>query len=600
MDIEVVSSAKELGTVRRSNQALMPDRIGISEGQSSDYNIFPFHSLGSGKIFSGFDTLADFLAGSKLVVLDGYAGIYWNVVREALEIEFSKAGKTVKWFEAADHLKAGSDIEEMVIPFLGTPGSVWGTKTDLRLKDFFVADTIESISPDKAADINIVIGTGASLCAWDATVVYFDLPKNELQYRMRSGSISNLGVAKAEDAVSMYKRFYFVDWVVLNQHKQDLAKRMAVVADTQWGTKVNWVKAPDLFEGLRKLSGSVFRARPWFEPGAWGGQFMKDRIPGLNKDEVNYAWSFELISPENGLVFESEGRLLEVSFDFLMNNEYEAVLGKHAERFKTEFPIRFDFLDTYDGGNLSIQCHPSLDYIQKEFGENITQDETYYMLEAKQDAVVYLGFQEDIDPAKFRQELDESNREEKEVDVEKYVKALPARKHDLFLIPNGTVHSAGEGALVLEISATPYIFTFKMYDWVRMDLEGNPRPINIDHAFRNLNFDRKGERVEEELVSKPYILDKGADWSLYHLPTHAEHFYDIHRMEFNTEISIETANVCHILMLVEGTTVGIETADGTQAVFQYAETFVVPAAAGSYKLLNRGPGVAKVVKAFVK
>ena len=600
MDIEVVSSSKEVAALRNTNQALMPDRIGISKGQASGYNIFPFHSLGSGKIFSGFDTLADFLAGSELVVLDGYAGVYWNVIRERLEVEFGKAGKTVKWFEAADHLKASCDIEKLVLPFLGTPGSVWGTKTDLQISDFFIADTINAISPDEAADINIVIGSGAALCGWDATIVYFDLPKNELQYRMRSGSINNLGASQAEDAVSMYKRFYFVDWVVLNQHKQAIADRMTVVADTQWGTRVNWVKAADLFEGLRKLSGSVFRARPWFEPGAWGGQFMKDRIPGLNKEEVNYAWSFELISPENGLVFESEGRLLEVSFDFLMNSQYEAVLGKHASRFKTEFPIRFDFLDTYDGGNLSIQCHPSLDYIQKEFGENITQDETYYMLEAKKDAVVYLGFQEDIDPDKFRQELDESNLKEKEVDIEKYVKTMPARQHDLFLIPNGTVHSAGEGALVLEISATPYIFTFKMYDWVRMDLAGNPRPINIDHAFRNLNFDRKGKRVEEELVSKPYILDKGADWSLYHLPTHTEHFYDIHRMEFNTEISIENGGVCHILMLVEGSAIGIDTADGTHAIFQYAETFVVPAATGSYKLVNRGAGVAKVIKAFVK
>ena len=187
-----------------------------------------------------------------------------------------------------------------------------------------------------------------------------------------------------------------------------------------------------------------------------------------------------------------------------------------------------------------------------------------------------------------------------EVQVEDYVQSHTAKKHDLFLIPNGTIHSAGADNLVLEISATPYIFTFKMYDWVRLGLDGQPRPINIDHAFNNLNFDRKGEKVVNELISKPAVIDTGADWQLVHMPTHAGHFYDVHRIEFDSEVAIETNNVCHILMLVEGTSISIQTADGTTSDFHFAETIVIPAAALGYKIINTGKGRAKVVKAFVK
>lgn len=585
---------------RLSAEKLLPQKINDLKRADAGYDIYPSHAMESGKIFGGYPSLAAWIADQKTVLIDGYIGVFWSDIQQLLQAEFEKMGVSVKWTYVADGMKPAGEIQKMVSPYLGEYKSVWGKKAELTITDFFETNKLNGLQADPAYEINIALGIGAALLNWDAAVIYMELPKNEIQYRMKAGTITNLGSNKTDGRSEMYKRFYFVDWVVLNAHKENILNNITVIADTQWKDSLNWMFNKDLQQGLKQMSGSIFRARPWFAAGAWGGHWMQERIEGLNKDEVNYAWSFELIVPENGIVFESDGNLLEVSFDFLMFKESEAVLGKHAAVFGTEFPIRFDFLDTFGGGNLSIQCHPSRSYIQEKFGENITQDETYYILDCKDGAKVYLGFQENINPDEFKKELIESQELSKAIDVEKHVQAFIADKHDFFLIPNGTVHSAGTDNLVLEISATPYIFTFKMYDWMRMDLDGHPRPINIDHAFNNLKFERKGERVREELISKPSVIEEGNDWQLIHLPTHKDHFYDVHRIELDTQVTIETNNVCHILMLVEGTTVKVGTADGTLADFQYAETFVVPAAAKSYTITNTGNTRAKVVKAFVK
>lgn len=591
---------KKSETIRKTAQHLMPMHLAEQQSITDGYNIYPVCPLGDNKVFSGYRSLTKWMISQKNVVIEGYVGLFWDKIQESITICLAEEGLKANWVNTTNFLKPITDVDALVAPFLGTDSSVWGTKCTLSLEDFYHTDKLSAQRPDETSVINIIIGPGASLANWNAAILYIDLPKNELLFRMRAGAINNLGASVLEEPYKMYKRFYFVDWVLLNNHKKAILKNITAIADGQWPTDINWMFKSDLDIGLNKISHSVIRARPWFEPGAWGGQWIKDHIEKLNKDVVNYAWSFELIVPENGLVFESDGNLLEVTFDTLMFQHQQQVLGKHAAIFGDEFPIRFDFLDTFKGGNLSIQCHPSLNYIKEHFGENITQDETYYILDSDKDAKVYLGFQDNIEPVAFKSALEESQEKGEEINITRYVQTFSAQKHDFFLIPNGTVHSAGSGNLVLEISATPYIFTFKMYDWVRLDLEGKPRPINIDHAFNNLDFNRKGEQVSKELISKPVVVEQEDGWQIVHLPTHADHFYDVHRMEFDQEILVHTNDTCHVMMLVEGEAVSIETADGSVQQFAFAETFVVPAAAVSYKLTNLGKDRAKVIKAFLK
>ncbi|TWI86816.1 class I mannose-6-phosphate isomerase [Chitinophaga japonensis] len=585
---------------RKTTQPLMPlTTAQYQPPAAGSYDMYPYTKLGNGKICCGYGSLANWMKDHPVVLVDGYVGNDWEYIGASLEKELAAAGVKAHLVYTAAFLKPEEEIGLLVQPFIGEKGTVWGKRASITLRDLFDGEKLRNIQVVPEA-VNIIIGVGAALTGLQAPVVYMDLPKNELQYRMRARAANNIGKQQWDDNQETYKRFYFVDWVLLNAHKQEILPAVALIADGQWKDQVTWARRGDISEGLQFISRNVFRVRPWFEAGAWGGHWMKQRISHLNKEEVNYAWSFEMIVPENGLVFESDGRLLEIAFDWLMMEHAAEVLGADAQRFGIEFPIRFDFLDTFDGGNLSIQCHPRLKYIQEQFGETITQDETYYILDCREDARVYLGFQEDNDPAAFREALEESAATGKPVDIDRYVQSHPAHKHDFFLIPNGTVHSSGKNNLVLEISATPYIFTFKMYDWVRLDLNGRPRPINIDHAFRNLDFSRKGKRVKEELISRQEVMEKGPDWRLLHLPTHPEHFYDVHRMEFAESMEVTTGGKCHVLMLVEGQSVIVETANGFRQRYNYAETFAIPAAAGSYRIINEGKEMAKVVKAFIK
>jgi mannose-6-phosphate isomerase class I len=583
---------------RQTAQRLLPKQH--QPTSPGEYDIYPAYPLDEGNIEHGFHQLASGLIGHSKIAVDGYVGVLWDQLRDQLDEALRHQGVQAGWVFVEKVLRPAVEIDQLIEPYLGGDDPIFGKRFPGTLEDFFDPRVLKLEPETSRSEMVIYYGTGAALFAEGAYLVYADIPKNEIQYRARAGSIRNLGAAGASDPGSMYKRFYFVDWVVLNAHKAALLPKLDLYLDVQDPDIPAIIRGAALREALTEMSRSYCRVRPWFEPGPWGGQWMKERISGLAQDVPNYAWSFEMIAPEQGIVLASGGNMLEISFDLLMAHDEHAILGDHASRFGRQFPIRFDFLDTFDGGNLSVQCHPRLSYVRKHFGEDFTQDETYYILDNKPGAKVFLGFQEDMDPAEFRSALENSFREGTPVEIDRFVKALPSERHDLFLIPNGTIHCSGADNLVLEISATPYIFTFKMYDWLRLDLQGKPRPLNIQRAFDNLYFERRGQLIEGELIAQPALLEAGEDWQVQHLPTHRSHFYEVHRLEFETSIHVHTDGSPHLVMLVEGTSILLETCSGKRQRFNYAETFLVPAAADRYRLINEGTVPAKVVKAFLK
>jgi mannose-6-phosphate isomerase class I len=314
---------------------------------------------------------------------------------------------------------------------------------------------------------------------------------------------------------------------------------------------------------------------------------MRDHFD-LPKGPPNYAWCFDCVPEENSVLFRFGDRTIESPALGIVQRHPEELLGTLIyQRFGAEFPIRFDFLDTVGGGNLSLQVHPLASYMQSTFGMAYTQDESYYILDAEPDALVYLGVRNDIDPRQMGEDLRAAQTAGGAAfDAGKHVQAWPARKHDHFSIPAGTVHCSGRNALVLEVSATPYIFTFKLWDWDRMGLDGRARPIHLDHGLKNIQWNRTKDWVAENLVNPIRRIADGNGWYEEATGLHELEFLETRRHWFTEQVPHDTQGNLNVLNLVQGTAVIVASPSGAFEDFtvHYAETFIVPAAVGAYTI----------------
>ncbi len=537
-----------------------------------------------------------------IVVIECYQGVYINKILEGIT-GFDAI------FIAEDAFKSEVEILQLTKPDV-TDDRIFGIMSNLKMDDYLnptkKAKLISKIKNTSSSKV-LVIGLGASLLVDNPDLlIYADMPRWEIQLRMRKNKVPNLGLFNQDEPMErQYKISYFVDWRVGDRLKKQLMDSWDFVLDTTKENEPKLAHGKTVNSTLKAATNQPFSVVPFFDPGPWGGQWMKEAC-NLDKAADNYAWCFNCVPEENSLLIEFDNGFFEIPSINLVFQQPEALLGKNVyTRFGDEFPIRFDFLDTIGGGNLSLQVHPLTEYISEKFGMDYTQDESYYIMDASKDAKVYLGLTEGVEKGAMISDLKKAQLNGNSFEADKYSKVWPAKKHDHFLIPAGTVHCSGEGCMVLEISATPYIFTFKLWDWGRVGLDGKPRPINIEHGEKVIQWDRTPDWTAKNLINNIKPIATEGNWKEEKTGLHELEFIETRRHWSKDTVPHDTNGTLNVLCLVEGAEAIIEspTNSFTPFIINYAETFIVPAAVGKFTISPHGKSTGKEIatlKAFVR
>ncbi|MCI1880605.1 MAG: class I mannose-6-phosphate isomerase [Sporolactobacillus sp.] len=534
------------------------------------------------------------------IAVEEYPGVRNKEIREQL-VNILHPSQVVF---ADDLAMSGEKITEQIKDTL-TDDRVFGIMSHYRLDHFFpdVVDFQKWLKQQKG--LTVIYGTGATVLApHPDLLIYCDLARWEIQLRYRAGMPNWKMKNQGEDILRKYKRGYFFEWRMADRQKMKIFDSIDFLLDTNEKNNPKMISGADYRAALWEVVHQPYRVVPYFDESVWGGQWMKEHFK-LNRRVPNYGWAFDGVPEENSLYLRFGDTRIEIPSINLVQQFPDELLGARVHaRFGKEFPIRFDYLDTMGGGNLSLQVHPLTEYIQDQYGMNYTQDESYYILQATQNASIYLGLKCHVDKKALMNDFRKAQVANVEFPDEKYINRFHVKKHDHYSIPAGTVHCGGKDTVVLEISATPYIFTFKLWDWGRIGLDGKPRPIHLTEGLSNLQMNRDTNWVRHHLVNPVVTLKESKEETVERTGLHEFEFIETHRHWFKEVGRFNTHESVNMLNLVEGDTAEVISVENKFRPFEihYGETFIVPANIERFVIKNKKPDGKKiaVIQAYVR
>ena len=552
-----------------------------------NYDKYPTKEIMGYKAWRGYANIAAELkqrvAGRKkaVIVLETYTEVDVAEILEGLKGVYDQA------FNAEDCAMSDESYNARIREFL-TDDRVFGIMNTLNVQDVYIPEKIAEMREKIAAEHGVILvyGVGASLICESDLLVYADLARWEIQLRFAKGGTNWKTANSSAPKLAKFKQGFFVEWRMADRLKRRLLKKIDYLLDTNRKGDPAMAEGDGFRAGLEKFASEPFRLVPYFAPEVWGGQWMKE-ICDLDKSASNYAWAFDGVPEENSLYMSFNGIRIEIpSIDVVFYRPQKLLGSRVHGRFGDEYPIRFDFLDTMGGQNLSLQVHPLTEYIQNTFNMHYTQDESYYILDCGEDCNVYLGLKEGIDGNAMIADLRLAQTGATAFPAEKYVNTWKVKKHDHFLIPGGTVHCSGKDTMVLEISATPYIFTFKLWDWGRVGLDGIPRPVHIDHGEKVIQWDRTTSWVKENLVNKFYTISDDGKNKIEHTGLHEREFIETRRYTITSFVVMESEGSVSQCNVADGRGAIIESTDGSFAPYEvhYAETFIIPESVKKFRI----------------
>lgn len=555
-----------------------------------------------------------------VVALDGYTTADWTRLVNCLSQQLAAKGIEMEAVKFSDIYKSEKEMHEMLDPYLE-----WDTSKDPTLlygKVFrrgypAIFDENKknglkaSLKEAKAAagKVTVVYGYGCldkEFRELYDVKCYLDVTPKESILRIRRGQFANYGDKVANKVNLTIRRCYYADFEMAVGLRGELLREGVL----------DWYLPSDDPDGLQLMSRQTmeemlsalalypFRCRPAYLEGVWGGTYIQ-KLRHLPDTMKNCAWVFDLIPMEVSIVVQAGENQVEFPYFTFLQKEGVPVMGEPCvKKFHGYFPIRFNYDDSWhSNGNMSIQCHSGEKWNKENYDEFGRQDESYYIVEAGQDAKTFIGFRDDADTDEFIEKIKKADTEHEPFDYMKYVSYEESKPGLQVMIPAGTIHSSGRNQLVLEIgSLTIGSYTYKLYDYLRKDLDGKPRPIHTWYGERNLAFERKTSWVRQNIVQKPRTVREGDNWREIILGESDLLYFSLRRLDFQTSIEDDTKGKFHVLSVVNGERIRIRSIDHPERSFEarYLDIVVVPANMGRYVVENLRTEPVSVHKTMLK
>ena len=602
------------------------------------YNPFPFDDMTpvnrpaigeetAKQLVKGSVKVAAFLAGKaregSVFAVDGYVGADFARTVNLLEQQLHVKGFQTRAIDFRKCLKSKEELWELVDRHLswdrsedptllfgrvyqgGYEGLLDGPKTDALKR--------EICEPHQ--EVIIVYGQGCLIPLlrdlYDQRI-YLDVTPKESILRIRRGQYVNLGMDAPLTTPLIIRRCYYCDFEVAVRLRREL---LAAPGNVDFYVENDHPDDMKLlpFEAFSDITASLatypFRCKPVYLEGVWGGTYMK-KLRKLPREMRNAAWVFDLIPMEVSILVDVAGTVLELPFSTFFMKEGDAVLGPAVvEKFGGYFPIRFNWDDSYHStGNMSIQCHSGSAFNKERFDEFGRQDESYYVVITGHDAKTFIGFRDDADIPQFFKDIEAADTEHKPVDYLKYVSYEESRPGLQVMLPAGTIHSSGRNQVILEIgSLTIGSYTYKMYDYLRLDFDGKQRPIHTRLGELNVNQERRTSVIHDPdskdyIVQKPRLAASGEGWEEYIVGENPQLYFSLRRLEFEKRCEQDTRGIFHVLTLVDGERIRIRSLAHPERCYEagFMDLTVVPADIGPYVIENLGAEPIRVHKTLLR
>ncbi len=549
-----------------------------------------------------------------IVAFDGYTTTKWDVMVSLLARECDVFGFKIAFVDSYQFtFKNGEEIDGIIDPLL-----IWDKGIDptllygkvyhggyIGLMDPAKVEAYKKEIPALKAPGTLVVVYGYGSLIKEFRPLYdikcwFDITPMNSMLRIRAGEYANLGKKHTGIINRTIRRCYYCDF----ENAVQLRKELFDTGELDWffldNDRGNLQMMPfstfaDICAQLVKYP---FRAKPCYLEGVWGGSYMKEKRH-LPQKMRNAAWVFDFIPMEVSVLVKAGEEMLDINYCSFVHKEGVALMGeKCVRKYQGYFPIRFNWDDSYHStGNMSIQCHSGGEFNVKNYNEFGRQDESYYIVVTGQDAKTFIGFRDDADIPAFFKEIEAADTEHKPCDYMKYVSYEESKPGLQVMLPAGTIHSSGRNQVILEIgSLTIGSYTYKMYDYLRLDFDGKQRPIHTHLGECNVRQDRRYSVIHdpaspEYIVQQPRLDCEGNGWKEFILGENPQMYISLRRLEFEKACEQDThGEKFHVLTLVDGDHIRIRSAEHPERYFDldFMEIACVPASMGKYVIENLG------------